>query len=206
MKKPWAIVNIVLALAIVTLYIFYFTGKSGRTQERVPENDTISYSGDFTKSIYYINFDTVLAYFNLHLDLQDQLERKAQSSEAELTSKGQKFQRDVAEYQNKVQKGLLLRSEAQEVEQELAATEQQLMRLQENKRTELAQEQVVANRKVLDAIMTYLEKIQPRYNYHFVLGASFGGGVLYANKSLDITWEVINGLNTEYKKERDKNK
>lgn len=204
MKKLSLIVNIIIALAVAALYVLYFTGNPKNTNIKKTNADNKVYNDDFTKSIYYINFDTVLAGYDMYVDLQDQLEKKAKTSEADLTNKGQKFQRDVADYQNKMQKGLLLRSEAQEIEQQLAATEQDLMRQQENKRLELAQEQAIINRKVLDSIMKYLDKIQPEYNYHFVLGTTFGGGVLYANQNLDITQEVIKGLNEEYKKERGK--
>jgi outer membrane protein len=36
-------------------------------------------------------------------------------------------------------------------------------------------------------------------SYNFVLGYQKGGGILYANDSLDITREVVVGLNNEYK-------
>jgi outer membrane protein len=37
-----------------------------------------------------------------------------------------------------------------------------------------------------------------------VLGTSFGGNVLYANDSLDITQNIITGLNEEYKDSKKK--
>jgi len=46
--------------------------------------------------------------------------------------------------------------------------------------------------------MKYLDSNSAQYNYRYVLGASFGGNVLYANDSLDITQQVIEGLNAEY--------
>lgn len=204
MKKSWLILNIVTLVAVAALYVLFFTGKKSVAGAFGEKPDSGIITGDFTKAIYYINFDTVLSYYDMHLDLIDQLEKTAKTSEAELSSKGRIFQKEVNDYQTKLQKGLLLRSEAQEIEQQLAAVEQQLLRLQENLRQDLTEQQVVANRKVLDSIMKYLAEIQPQYNYMIVLGTSFGGGVLYASKDLDITQVVIKGLNEKYKKEREK--
>ncbi|MBN2613242.1 MAG: OmpH family outer membrane protein [Bacteroidales bacterium] len=203
MKKSWLILNIVTIAAVAALYVLYFTGTGKTTGAKKSSAEGEVITQDFTKAIYYINFDTVLAYYDMHLDMVDQLENMAKTSEAELTSKERIFQKEVNDYQVKMQKGLLLRSEAQEVEQQLATVQQQLLKLQENLRLDLAEQQVVANRKVLDSIMQYLAEIQPQYNYMIVLGTSFGGGVLYANKDLDITQVVIKGLNEKYKEERD---
>jgi len=192
------IINGIFIVALVVLYILFFTSNKKINNVKEQIIDTTG----FSKSIYYINFDTILSKYDMYIDLQAELEKKAKESENELSIKERNFQSKVNEYQVNMQKGLLLRSEAQEIEKQLAIEQQNLLRLQEKMRLELAEQQAVINRKVLNSIMEYLEKIQPKYNYHFVLGTSFGGGVLYANKNLDITDEVVQGLNEEYRKIR----
>jgi len=204
MKKSWLIFNIVLIAAVAVLYVLYFTGSKTTSKGENNQTGTGLNTGDISKAIYYINFDTVLANYDMYLDLQDQLEKMAKTSEAELAAKDKMFQKEVADYQTQMQKGLLLRSEAQEREQQLATIQQQLLKLQENLRLDLTEQQVVANRKVLDSIMKYLAEIQHEYDYKIVLGTQFGGGVLYADRELDITLRVIKGLNENYKKERAK--
>jgi outer membrane protein len=202
MKKPWLIVNIALIAAIAVLYVLHFTGGKSVVKEERKQTGNSPVTGDLSRSIYYINFDTVLANYDMYLDIQDQLERMAKTSEAELAAKDKAFQKEVADYQSQLQKGLLLRSEAQEREQQLGTIQQQLIKLQENLRLDLAEQQVVANRKVLDSIMRYLTVIQHEYGYKIVLGTQFGGGVLYADDELDITQRVIKGLNDNYRSER----
>lgn len=204
MKKSWLIVNIIVIAAVAALYILFFTGGKTISKGESGQSDSGLNAGDFSKAIYYINFDTVLANYDMYLDLQDQLEKMAKTSEAELAAKDKAFQKEVADYQTQMQKGLLLRSEAQEREQQLATIQQQLLNLQENLRLDLTEQQLVANRKVLDSIMKYLAEIQHEYNYKIVLGTQFGGGVLYADKELDITQRVIKGLNENYKKVRER--
>jgi outer membrane protein len=202
MKKSWLIVNIALIAAVAVLYILHFTGGKTVMKEEKKQTDNSLIAGDFSRDIYYINFDTVLANYGMYLDMQDQLERMAKTSEAELAAKDKAFQKEVADYQSQMQKGLLLRSEAQEREQQLATIQQQLIKLQENLRLDLAEQQLVANRKVLDSIMRFLAEIQNEYGYKIVLGTQFGGGVLYADSELDITQRVIKGLNESYRAER----
>ena len=61
------------------------------------------------------------------------------------------------------------------------------------------------NRQVINAIMEYLKKNSTQLNYKYVLGTSFGGNILYANDSLDITQHIIVGLNEDYQQSK-KNK
>ncbi|MBN2213830.1 MAG: OmpH family outer membrane protein [Bacteroidales bacterium] len=206
MKKSWMIINILVIAAVAALYILYFTGGRPVSKGENKQSENALNKGDFSKDIYYINFDTVLANYDMYIDLQDQLEKMAKTSEAELAAKDKAFQKEVADYQQQMQKGLLLRSEAQEREQQLATIQQQLLKLQENLRLDLTEQQLVANRKVLDSIMKYLSEIQHQYNYKIVLGTQFGGGVLYADEELDITQRVIKGLNEKYKKNRTEKK
>jgi outer membrane protein len=203
MKKLMFVVHIILVLAVIGLYVLFFTS-SKKSPVKTVNRENTGTAEDFSKAIYYINFDTVLAHYDMYLDQLDQLEREAKVAENNLRSKDAQFQKEVNEYQSQMQKGLLLRSQAQEEERRLGNKQQELMVLQENLRNQLAEKQVVFNRQMLDKIMTYLDKLQPDYDYHIVLGTQYGGGVLYANKDLDITNVVIRGLNEEYKKEKGK--
>lgn len=45
----------------------------------------------------------------------------------------------------------------------------------------------------------YIEEHAVKHNYEIVLGTTLSGNVLYVNKPLDITDEVIVGLNQSYK-------
>ncbi len=49
----------------------------------------------------------------------------------------------------------------------------------------------------LDKINNYIEKYSQLNGYKLVLGVANGGNILYGQKALDITEEIINGLNNE---------
>ena len=44
------------------------------------------------------------------------------------------------------------------------------------------------------------------HNYSYVMGYSEGANLLYVNDSLDITKQVISGLNVQYKADKEKKK
>ncbi|NJK86996.1 MAG: OmpH family outer membrane protein [Bacteroidales bacterium] len=173
--------NIAIAVAVVVLYVLFFTGNR-KAPAKFRAGNATETNTDFTKSIYYINFDTVLANYDMYLDMETQIQNDAKTAEADLRMKESQFQKEVTDYQAQMQKGLLLRSEAQQIEQNLGNKQQQLLQLQENLRADLAEKQMVFNRKILDKIMVYLDEVQPEYNYHIVLGTSFGGGFCMPTK------------------------
>ncbi|MEZ5001010.1 MAG: OmpH family outer membrane protein [Bacteroidales bacterium] len=47
------------------------------------------------------------------------------------------------------------------------------------------------NRKVMEYIYSFLDEYAVESGYQYILGKSFGGQVLYSEKSLDITSEVL---------------
>jgi len=121
-----------------------------------------------------------------------------------LKSKQESYQKDVNDYQYKAQRGLITRSDAQNIEQQLYAKQQDLMKLQQDLSAEINEKQAVMNRQVINTIMEYMKDHNTQYNYKYVLGTSFGGNILYANDSLDITRNIITGLNEEYAKDKKK--
>jgi outer membrane protein len=108
------------------------------------------------------------------------------------------------DYQNKVQKGLVTRREAAELEQQLMGEQQSLLQLRDQLTLQLQEEEQVSNRKLINAIMEYLKEYNSELNYQFIFSNSFGDNVLFANDQLDITYTVLPGLNEKYRAEKAK--
>ena len=204
MKRLPLILNIVLAIAVVALYVLYFTGIGSPNKKSSFEGlPAGSANGG---SIFYVQIDTVLSHFDMATDLSGELQSKFNASESEFQAKQKAYQNDVNDYQYKAQRGLITRSEAQTAEQELYAKQQNLAKLQQDLSQDLQEKQTVMNRQVINAIMEYLKQNSSQLNYKYVLGTSFGGNILYANDSLDITKNIITGLNENYQETKKKAK
>ncbi len=152
--------------------------------------------------IAFVELDTIIAKFDMATDKSTELEEKTKNSEAELTAKSQAFDRDVRDYQNKAQKGLITRATAAEMEQTLAQQQQTLIALRDQMAYNLNEEGVVAQRQVLEYINMYLVEFNAEHGYQYILAKQFPGPILFSDSTLDITAEVVAGLNAKYNAEK----
>ena len=206
MKRLPLIISAICIVAVGLLYILYFTDKRDDEISAGQSDREAAVQLDMSpNAIAYINIDTVVNNYDFYFDLKQKFEKKYKTSEAELSSKEKAYKKEVEDYQYKIQRGLVTRSEAQKLEQQILNEQQNLLRLQEDLRRALAEEEQVMLRQVLNSIMVYLEELQLEYKYQFVFGTTaIGGNVLYADKELDITRQVIKGLNERYRQEKSK--
>ncbi len=197
MKKLSVVLFTILFLAVAALYVLHFigTGKDKSNKTGV-ENEAVP------SSIAYVNIDTIVFKFKMFEDRKAELLEKQKKAEAELNSKGSKYERGVKDYQEKVNKGLVTRATAAEMEQALLQQQQDLVNLRDKLQSDLMEEDQVMNRQILEYITTFLEENKAEYNYQYILGKSFGSVVLYGNSANDITQKVLDALNAKYKAEK----
>lgn len=185
----------VLFLAVAGLYILHFTGH-GKAEQQV--QSATAPSG----TIAYVNIDSVIFKFDMFTDKRNDLEAKQKNAEAELNSKGTQYERGIKDYQDKVTKGLVTRATAADMETSLTRQQQELISLRDKLQTNLMEEEQVMNRQILDYITKYLDENRSSFPYQFIFGKSFGSVVLYGDSALDITNQVLAGLNEKYKGEK----
>jgi outer membrane protein len=202
MKRLQLVLNIVLALAVIILFVLHFTGIGASINSGDESSLASGLNGN--EKIFYVQIDSVISKFDMAKDLSGELETKYNSSEAALQTRQKDYEKEVNDYQYKVQRGLVTRSEAQTIEQTLYTKQQDLVQLQQTLSNEISEKQSVMNSQVINAIMEYLKENHSKFNYKFVLGTSFGGNVLFANDSLDISADVIKGLNEKYQQDKKK--
>ncbi len=154
-------------------------------------------------SIVYIQLDSLINQYDMFNDLRSELENKAQAIQDDLTKKGRSFESAAKDFQTKIEKGLLTRSQAEEQQQRLAERQQNLQNLSQQKQYELAEEEAVMSRQVMDAVQTFLVKYNQEKGYAMIITSSAATNtVIAANPALDITQDVLTGLNNEYIKSK----
>ena len=154
-------------------------------------------------SIVYIQLDSLINQYDMFNDLRSELENKAQAIQDDLTKKGRSFESAAKDFQTKIEKGLLTRSQAEEQQQRLAERQQNLQNLSQQKQYELAEDEAVMSRRVMDAVQTFLAKYNQEKGYAMIITSSAATNtVIAANPALDITQDVLTGLNNEYIKSK----
>lgn len=201
MKKIHIIAEVILFLLVIVLFVLHFTAKSSH---RSSGSGNTSTAASIDGGIAYVNLDTVVAKYKMTIELTAELQKKGQQFDAELSTKSKNFQSGVQDLQYKAQRGLEVRSKLEEMQQQLAAEEQNIYKLRDSYAQQLQEENSVMLRKVLNTIMDYMKVYTKDKNIQFILGNSFDGKILYANQTLDITQDVLNGLNEQYKPDKSK--
>lgn len=208
MNKIAIIVDSVLAAAIVALFVIFFTVTPGAKK---PAAQEVEAAGDLLP-LAVVNTDSILKHYTLAVEAQDKLMSQYEESTVKLDTKAKSlqkemetFQRDVLDFQRKVEANAFLSRERAESEQaKLQKKEQQLMVKQqdlENLRQKLSndfmQQQAELTQQLQDSVQAYLSEYNADGHIHIILNDA-----VLMNKvaGYDITDEVIDGLNARYSK------
>jgi outer membrane protein len=209
MNKISIIVDSILAAAVVALFILFFTATPGAKKQ--PAVQEIQASGELMP-IAIINTDSILKHYTLAVEASEKLMSRYEESTVKLDTKAKSlqgevetFQRDVVDFQRKLEANAFLSRERAESEQaRLQKKEQQLMAKQqdlENLRQKLSadfmDEQAALTQQLQDSIQAYLREFNADGRYHLVINDAI---LLNKVAGYDITDEVIEGLNARYQK------
>jgi len=152
--------------------------------------------------IVYVNTDTLLNKYDYYKDIIKASENKRFRLENDLANKARTFQNKVAFFQQRAQQGHMTQEQAQTTQMQLQQEEQNLMAYRDKNAQELAQEEGKKTEDILNKIHEYLKEFNGGDKYDMVIGYSKGGGVLYAKEDLDITKQVLEGLNKKYAEDK----
>ena len=208
MNKISIIVESVLAAAVVALFILFFTAMP---RSKKPATAEVEAVGELMP-IAIVNTDSILSRYTMAVEAQDKLMSRYEESTVKLDTKAKSlqkeyetFQRDVMDFQRKVEANAFLSRERAESEQaRLQKKEQQLMAKQqdlENLRQKLSAdfmaEQSELTQQLQDSVQQYLREFNADGHIHLILNDA-----VLMNKvaGYDITDEVIEALNARYGK------
>jgi outer membrane protein len=123
-------------------------------------------------------------------------QKKATSWKANIDTLTAEVQKQIFAYEKEVSK---MTAKEKQLSQELIRTKQkQLMDYQQAMNTQAQQEDQKMTGDVLTQINAYLKKYGKAKGYKIVMAATEYGNIAYADEALDITADVLAGLNKEY--------
>ncbi|MBO7276436.1 MAG: OmpH family outer membrane protein [Bacteroidales bacterium] len=191
----------------IVLFILVLSGDKAETKETkttaaVKKNKTLSSDG---LKVAYINTDTVMAKYQMAIDMEKDLQDYQKRLKNELESKLKKFQTD---YENYMKNGAnLTLTQQKQTEQDLTKRQQELPQLEQQMMLDLQERQVADNKKMLDAVYAFIRDYNKKHqNFDIILSKSYlGSPVLYIDEGMDITNEIVEGLNKEYEEYKKEN-
>jgi outer membrane protein len=158
-------------------------------------------------SIVYFDMDKVMQGYDMANDLNSVFETKASGIQAEIDRRGKKLEKDAADFQSKVDKGLLTNSVAQVQYQKLGEQQQSYQQYVLTKQQEMNEEQQVMINQIMDSISSFVQEFNQEHNYALILATSSANNisapVVTGDPRLDITDQILAGLNAAYIKSKE---
>lgn len=204
MKHISLIINGILAVVVGILFyqVQSLKAVSETEQESVDSKSKpviIESSTKLTEAkIAYVNTDSINEHYAYIADFTKIIRNKKTALEAQMQSMTAKFQQDYEAFQQSARAGVAPQSELQKQQANLERQQQELANKElqmQNLGVELEEKNMELNKNVKD----YLLKIN-NGRFDYILSYSdVMPTILLANPKLDITAEVLKGINDEYK-------
>lgn len=156
-----------------------------------------------TLKVGYIQLDVLLLELDMYNDMQQELNSTVIKLEREYTSKDELFQKELTDFNDNINKGVYTIKQAEQAQARLQQKENDLQQMKEILSLELEEQQMVMHRKVVGTVKKYVEKYSKAQGYSLVLTTTENEErIMYALPGMDITQDIISGLNEEYKQQK----
>lgn len=197
----------ILGLGALLMAIVMMTscGKSDdKKAAGISKNATTAVAAPGAANYRFINFDTICTKYNLAIDFTEQMMRLQNNYDAEEKKMGSHFQ---SRYNTFMQKQEALQQERVQLPSEVDAlqkegeslqnyyqqSQQSLMKLQ----AEIQETMQKNSKTIVDSLQSFLKDYVAARGFDAVF---FSESAPYYNPALDVTDEVVEGLNARYNK------
>lgn len=147
-------------------------------------------------SFAYVNSDSLATHYKYFEEVSQKLEEKRAKYEKEFANRATGLQKQIEDYQRTAQNMTI--AQARAVEEDLTKKQQNLQQYQQSLTQELLKEEAKLNKELYDVVAKFLKKYGEEHDLDMIFKHSTGGEIWYGDSTMDITDEVIKGLNTAY--------
>ena len=227
MKNASLILNVVLAIAVGVLYYLHFATNSAaisqkddlkpanEKEEKIIETrpdsllvseDSISLEApaevntEISGKVAYIDLEEFYARYEFYKQGLKNIERSIENKQNQLVSKQKALEEEFVKYQQTAP--TLSETYRKTKEQQLMEQEQELYKLRDELQQQQENEFNNFNTSLLKKVDDYVKDLSKKKEYDYVFTYTKGGPsiMVYAKDNLDITGEVVEGLNRAYRK------
>ena len=160
--------------------------------------------------IVYYDIDRVMQEFDMANEESAKVETKVNEITKDLQNRQNSLERKMKDFNNKLEKGLYTRSTAEVEGKKIQDQQSSFQKYAQQKQQEIAEEQQATLNNIMYEIKNFLDSYNEAKGYAMII-ATQGSALLptpvsVADSSLDITDEIIAGLNETYGKNKSGNK
>lgn len=188
----------IVLLAFATMLFFTQCTKEQGAKENTNETNAATTAEAKSIKIAFVDIDSLLAKYEFSIILNKEMLRKEEDMRMKLSEKAKALQADYDDFQKKLQNNVYAtRERAEEEQARILKQKDALEKLEQRLIGELSAESQKNNITLHDSINSFLKSYNAEKKFDLIL-SRVGDNLLYANDALNITEEVINGLNALY--------
>lgn len=199
MKNVSLILNVILLLAVAVLFYLHFSGKNTTVPTKIASSQkqavTNGQGGDF--KIAYFEMDSVNNNFVLIKDVKSELSREEEKINTELTRLQKSYNDRITHYQG--QANNMSQVESEKANRDILQLQDKIRSTKQNMEQRYQDLYMRKMQDVKSKVEDYLKEYNRDKGYSYIL-AYEPGFIFYRDSALNITSDLISGLNAKYKK------
>ena len=199
MKSISVYLNVVLLIAVAVLYFLHFTGTSKKMEktEDMPVREVNLAAGE--ANIAFVDIERLLLESLISIEMNESFDKRYRDAEAQFDLQVEQFNKEADEFRKKEEGNLFLSARSRENQRnELAIRQQQLQEQRIEYQNKILEEQQQLNEQLSDSILSYLNVYNKVQGFQYIFSKTEGGSLLIGSPELDITTDIISGLNNRY--------
>ena len=189
------------AIAAATATILLFAQCANNQANQVAPAATPATTAEAALKVAYVDVDSLLNNYKFSVKLRNDMLRKGENMRMTLSENGKALEADMNDFRRKVENNVYAtRQRAEEEQARILKSQEELARLEQRLVNELSAEDQKNNLALRDSINNFLKEYNKTKGYDLIL-SKMADNILLGNESLNITKEVIDGLNSRYNEE-----
>jgi outer membrane protein len=201
MKQIGNILSIISFLGVCILGFLHFKGnnKNGRNKPRIIAGDSSKGVMSMTaENVAYVDIDTLEQNYTSYKKRKADFEAREKTIYNEIERGTKALQSEFADAQRRAQAGSMSQAEQEAFQQKMMQKQQDLEVRKQDLSSKLMKDQDEFNKELHENIKGFLNGYAEEKGLDFVYFFTAEGlnTILYANKDLDITGDVLEALNT----------
>ena len=184
--------------AFATMLFFTQCAKQQSAEQNTGDAAATTAVAEKSIKIAFVDIDSLLSKYEFSIILNKEMLRKEEDMRMKLSEKAKTLQADYDDFQRKLQNNVYAtRERAEEEQARILKQKDALEKLEQRLIGELSAESQKNNITLHDSINSFLKAYNAEKKFDLIL-SRVGDNILFANDALNITEEVINGLNARY--------
>jgi outer membrane protein len=192
-RTPTILAGLAL-LGVIILFVLHFSNKPNGNSRTGTATSAATPAGGVR--VAYVDIDTFEAHYESLKKKRDEFKSQQANMEAELQRSAQQMQADYTAVMRKQQAGTLTESEAQAAERRLSQMQQSLETRRQAMSTQFQDKLESFNKTLHEDMDAFLADYTKDNHFDYIFSYSrTNAQILYADKGLNITDDVIKGMN-----------